>query len=126
VYKLCSAYNYVGFYDKEINLRETTNFPPFAKIVRLLFVSDKDDPARKVLHDMYLKLKDLRVKYKDDFYFLEAMKSPVGKIKGKYRYQIVMRFKDIDDITNDIYAKVDECKAKGVSCFVEINPLSLT
>ena len=127
VYKLCSGYNYVGFYDKEINLREATNFPPFSKIVRLLITSSKDDAARKVAHNMFMQLKELKTANYKDFYFLEAMKSPVGKIKNKYRYQIVMRYKDTSNsITNEIYNKVDLIKAKDVTTFVEINPLSLT
>ncbi|MBR4745369.1 MAG: primosomal protein N', partial [Clostridia bacterium] len=127
VYKLCAAYNYVGFYDKEINLRETTNFPPFSTILRLLVTSSSDDKAKALAHNLFIKLKDLKVQYKDKFYFLEAMKSPVGKIKNKYRYQLVMRFTDTDNkIINHVYNVVDSVHDKLVSTFVEINPLSLT
>ncbi len=126
VYNLCAAYNYPKFYVKEINLRETTNFPPFSKVVRLLVTSTDDDRAKKVAHKLFMTLKDLRVENKKDFYFLEAMKSPVNKIKNKYRYQIVMRFNDNDQhITNKIFSVVDEVKDKFVTTFVEINPLSL-
>lgn len=127
VYKLCASYNYNKFYDKEINLRETTLFPPFSTIVRLLLTSEDDDKARNYTHDLFILLKELRVKYKEKFYFLEAMKSPVTKIKNKYRYQILMRFSsDGEEIKSDIYKVLDENKNKNVSCFVEINPLSLS
>jgi hypothetical protein len=39
VYLTCANYDYLKFYDKEINLRETTKFPPFAKVVRILLTS---------------------------------------------------------------------------------------
>lgn len=128
VYNLCANYNYPKFYEKEINLRETTNFPPFSKIIRLLITSSYDDKAKAVAHALFMKLKDLRVEFKKNFYFMEAMKSPITKIKNKYRYQIVMRFEDLNDniITNKIFDAVDLSKAKDVNTFVEINPLSLT
>ncbi len=126
VYNLCANYNYVKFYDKEINLRETTNFPPFSSVVRLLITSSNDNKAKDVAHTLYMSLKDLRVEYKDKFYFLEAMKSPINRIKNKYRYQIVMRFAGSDDtILTKIFDAVDSTSALGVSTFVEINPLSL-
>ncbi len=128
VYKLCANYDYNKFYSKEINLRETTNFPPFSKIIRLLFTSEIDDKARNQTHEVFMKLKDLRVQYKQDFYFLEGMKSPVSKIKNKYRYQILMRFsgKKADEIINSIYAILNQTPCKNVSVFVETNPLSLS
>lgn len=128
VYKLCAGYNYNKFYDKEINLRETTLFPPFSTIVRLLFTSEDDDKARNFTHDIFLKLKELRVKYGKDFFFLEAMKSPVAKIKNKFRYQILMRFscEKAEEIKMEIYETLDANKNKNISTFVEINPLSLS
>ena len=128
VYTLCAKYDYLKFYDKEINLRETTNFPPYATIIRILNTSENDDKAKDLTHSMFLALKNLRVKYGTDFYFLEAMKSPVTKIKGKYRYQILLRFsKDKEDeILNEIYTMLDDNRSKFVTTFVELNPLSLS
>lgn len=128
VYKLCANYDYNRFYSKEVNLRDTTNFPPFGKIIRLLFTSENDDKAKQITHNAFIKLKELRVEYKQDFYFLEAMKSPVTKIKNKFRYQILMRFSvdKSEEIINKIYSYIDQLKLKDVTCFVEINPLSMS
>ena len=92
VYLTCANYDYLKFYDKEINLRETTKFPPFANIIRILITSIDDDLAKDCTHQLIIKLKEFRKKYGKDFYFLEAMKSPINKIKNKHRYQIVLRY----------------------------------
>lgn len=128
VYTLCAKYDYLRFYDKEINLRETTNFPPFSTIIRILNTSENDDKARNLTHDMFIVCKELRIKYGKDFYFLEAMKSPLTKIKNKYRYQILMRFskEKENEIISDIYNILENNKSKFVTTFVELNPLSLT
>ena len=128
VYKFASNYNYKAFYDKEINLRETTKFPPFTTIVRILVSSEKEEIARSVIREIYNKLADVYNDFKDDFYYFNAMKAPVGKIKNKMRYQILMRFTKSkeSDIMTKIYEVTDENKGAKVSIFVEIDPQNLS
>jgi len=128
VYLTCANYDYLKFFDKEINLRETTKFPPFAKIVRILLTSEDDELVKDSTHKLIIKLKDFRQKYGKDFFFLQAMKSPVSKIKNKHRYQIVLRYlNSIDDIVlSKIYELLDKFKNSRLSIFVENNPISLS
>lgn len=126
VYNLCLNYDYKRFYDKEINLRETTSFPPFSKIVRVLVTSDSEDVARDLTHELFIQLKQLKIDNKNEFYFLEAMRSPLTKIKNKYRFQILMRIKpDNQILLNQIFEIVGNGNSK-VSVFVEINPQNLS
>ena len=128
VYLTCANYDYAKFYDKEINLRKTTQFPPFASIIRVLITAVDDDVAKSTAHSIIMDLKQFRIKYGRDFIFLEGMKSPVGKIKNKHRYQIVMRFKTniLDEVLQEIYNLLDKKKNKKTSIFVELNPTSLS
>ena len=124
VYKFATNYDYNSFYDKEINLRQTTGFPPFSNILRILVSSESDNRAKEVtkkLLDEALKLKD---KYKNKIIFLQAMPSPVKRIQTKYRYQILTRYVPDDEITCDFFA-ISDIIEKGVSIFVEINPNNL-
>ncbi len=128
VYKMAANYDYKKFFDKEINLRNVTNFPPFAKVVRVLISSENDDIAKDITHKLFMSFKDIRVKYKEDFYFLEAMKSPVTKIKNKFRYQIVTRFSlpKEEAILQEMYQLVNDVNNSKISIFMETNPLSLS
>ena len=128
VYLTSANYDYFKFFDKEINLRETTKFPPFAKIVRILLTSESDDLVKDSTHKLIMELKKFRLDYGDKFYFMEAMKSPVNKIKNKHRYQIVLRFaNDIEkEVLSKIYAILDSIKNNKLSIFVENNPVSLS
>jgi len=127
-YKFIANYNYKGFYNKEINLRETAKFPPFTKIIRLLFTSEHEDLAREVVKKCYNKIFDIAQQNADDFVYYDAMKSPVTRIKNKFRYQILIRIKKEheQEIINKIYDACDECVHNKVSFFVEINPSSLS
>jgi len=128
VYITCANYDYLKFYDKEINLREVTKYPPYANIIRLLVTSEDDELAKKLTHKLIMALKEYRVQFGKEFYFLEAMKSPINKIKNKHRYQIVMRYSaNINDtVLAKIHNLLEENKINKVSVFVETNPISLS
>ena len=81
-----------------------------------------------MIREVYNKLADVYNDFKDDFYYFNAMKAPVGKIKNKIRYQILMRFTKSkeSDIMTKIYEVTDENKGAKVSIFVEIDPQNLS
>ena len=53
VYRFARAYDYEGFYKKEINVRQTTMFPPFSTILRILVSSVSDERAKQVTKSIY-------------------------------------------------------------------------
>ena len=125
---MASAYDYTSFFKKEANLREVTSFPPFATIIRVLFTSDTEELAKTVTKEYYDNVKTLASERKDDFIYLGVMKSPVGRIQGKFRYQVLMRIKNQNkqDIIDSLFKIADDVKKNNISIFVEINPQSLS
>ena len=128
VYNLVANYDFKRFYEKEINLRETTLFPPFSKVLRILVTSEKEDIARDKTHELFIKMKEFRMKRKEDFYFLEAMKAPINKIKDKFRFQIVTRFsaENSREIIDEIFKMVEDVQSKNLQIFIETNPQHLS
>lgn len=126
VYRFATNYDYKGFFKKEANLRKVTNFPPYARIVRILFTHENENIVANECKLCYNKVKEIKEKFKEDFVYLDVMKAPLNKIKGKYRYQIMMRFKldKADEIEKLVFETVDpKCKS---SVFFEINPNNLS
>lgn len=126
VYRFATNYDYKGFFKKEANLRKVTNFPPYARIVRILFTHENENVVAQECKLCYNKVKEIKEKYPQDFVYLDVMKAPLNKIKNKFRFQIMMRFKleKADEIEKKIYDCVDEkCKS---SVFFEINPNNLS
>lgn len=126
VYKYALANDYLGFYKKELNLREVTKYPPFSKLVRVLVQSEDEMKAQQILKKIFDIINKYASEHNENFAFLSAMKSPVKKIQQKFRVQILMRIvKNIDETMALIYKAIDSNSDKKVSCFVEINPNSL-
>ncbi len=124
VYRFASNYDYLGFYDKEINLRQTTGFPPYSHILRILVSSVSENRAIETTKKIFDNAKKLKEKYGKQIIFLQAMPSPVKRIQTKYRYQILTRYTPNESITADFYSIADIIE-KDVSIFVELNPNNL-
>lgn len=127
VYKMAANYDYKGFYDKEIDLRKATKFPPFSAIARVLISGEDNSITLGVTKDIFVKIDEYRQEHKEDFIFCKAVTCPVKKIKTKFRYQILMRIeKDKEDeILENVYKIIDETNARKTQIFVELNPQNL-
>jgi len=128
VYRLASFYDYPAFYKKEINLRQMTAYPPFSKIVRILVSSEDENLAKHLTKVYYDSVRDLQKEFSDEFFYLGAMKSPIGKIQNKFRLQVLMRLKieGADEITDKLFEIADNIKCPNATLFVEINPQNLS
>ena len=66
--------------------------------------------------------------FSSEFLYYEAMKSPIGRIEKKFRYQILMRIKPTYQakIEKDVYQIVDDIHPNGIQLFIEVNPSNLS
>jgi len=125
VLRLSSKYDYEKFYQREIDLRKVSGFPPFANIIRIMVESDTEEEGIETLKNVYFESKDIYEENKDEFLFFNKMKSPVKRIKRKFRYQVLMRLKcGNDDILNKFYQIATKYNGKTL-VYVEVNPNSL-
>ncbi len=126
VFRFGRVYDYLGFWKKEINTRMVTKFPPFTKIVRVLLTSLEEQDVVDSTRNVYKGVQELEKTY-GKFVYLGAQKSPVTKMNGLCRYQVLMRLQPdkYENIIGEIYSLADQNKPKKGSCFVEINPQSL-
>lgn len=128
VFRFAANYFYKAFFDKEYNLRKVTRFPPFTRIIRVLVSGEREENIRHTIRLCYNDIKQLKASNPSDFVFLDVMKSPVGRIKNKFRYQILMRITTTSEqtLTQKVYEIADKHLTSGVSIFVEINPQNLS
>ncbi|MBQ8178200.1 MAG: primosomal protein N' [Clostridia bacterium] len=123
VYGYAKAYDYEGFYQKEINSRELTKYPPFTKIVRLLVLAEELEEARAGADKLTARLVTLKNK-KDGMRNLQKMSAPLKRLRNFYRYQVVIwldREKE-EELMPYIYQIANEGNTDKVTVFTEINP----
>lgn len=128
VYRFAQNYDYEGFYEKEINLLQATGFPPFTEIIRLLISCDDEGEAMEATKFAIDRIRAVADGRKDDFIYLNAMRSPKKRIQTKYRMQALMRVKPDCGVRATVYKVADEVAEKfpKVTCFTEIDPNDLS
>lgn len=118
-------YDYLGFFNNEIKIREATFFPPYSLICRVMVTGEDEKKSLNTLKEVYFAIEELRKINPDQFIFLNKMHSPVKKIQGKHRYQVLMRLKDTS-LLQKIYAISVAHTTPHVLVYVEENPTNLS
>ena len=127
VLRFAVNYDYEGFFERENLLRKTTAFPPYSTIVRVMVEGESEERSLDVLRGVFVKLKDLYDGERNAFLFFNKMKSPIKRLKNKFRYQVLMRIKaDREDVIDEIYKRSLPFSDKNVLVYVEINASSLS
>jgi primosomal protein N' (replication factor Y) len=118
-------YDYEGFFNNEIKIREATYFPPYSLICRVMVTGEDDKKALDALKGVYFDIEELKKTNPKEFIFLNKMHSPVKKIQGKHRYQVLMRLKSYA-LLQKIYAVSVSRTTSDVLVYVEENPTNLS
>ena len=127
VLRFATKYDYEGFFEREISLRKTTSYPPYATIVRVMVESDDEGKGVEALRKVYEGLSALRERESDAFLFFNKMKSPIKRLKNKFRFQVLMRIDyKREDVLNQIYELSLPVSDKNALVYVEINPGNLS
>ena len=106
-------------------VRKATLFPPYSLICRIMVTSENDALALETLKSVYFAVDELRAKYPQTFIFMNRMHSPIKKIQGKHRYQVLMRLKDYS-LLEKIYDISVKFTTAGCLVYVEENPANLS
>ena len=92
----------------------------------MLISADSEEIAYEKTKNIIQKVRGMRETDRTNFVYLDAMKSPVARVKNKFRYQVLMRVINWQKIRKQIYELCDNEKDAKISLFVEINPQNLS
>lgn len=123
-------YDYENFYKTEIIQRKQGLYPPFAALVRLLFVSEDFDAAKRACMFSYQELtKSLKEKELwKNVVFLTMMSAPIGRIKGQYRQQVLIKLRSgpgCFQAEQCIFEHYDQIETDNFYKDIEVNPSNL-
>jgi primosomal protein N' (replication factor Y) len=122
--------DYSGFYAKEIQLRQQGGYPPFARLCLIEFKDEKESDAKGAAIDFYNYLKN----YQPAIYINPPNPAVIARIKGQYRYQILVKsFRDKDmsgkvlrhAVLNSFIAYNQKSKFRDVKLIIDVDPHSV-
>lgn len=118
-------YDYSGFFENEVKMRKAALFPPYSLICRVMVVADKDDKALEALKNVFFAIEEIRKGDPSEFIFFNKMHSPIKKIQGKVRYQVLARLRT-EKYLPKIYEIAAENSSDAALVYVEENPANLS
>lgn len=118
-----STYNYEGFAQKELKMREELRYPPFAHLVRIVFSSRDEKLLREKSNDFALAVKT----YIDDSEatVLGPAVCPIYKIKGQLRMHILIKAFKNEPVLRKLKFLVEEHQPQSIRLTVDVDPVNV-
>ncbi len=118
--------NYDSFYHREITFRKELGYPPFSKIINILFTGSEEKQVLTVATEL---AKHFYRKGTDRWMgVLGPASAPISKIKGRYRWHLMLKVKK-EGLQKFIKESLQEFRAQRISdrvnIIVDVDPIWL-
>jgi primosomal protein N' (replication factor Y) len=111
------------FYTKEIEVRQELDFPPFSRLIRLVFRGRDSNKTRNAASAFISQMPESSL---DRVSLLGPAECPLAMISGSYRYHLIFRSQDFSALHNMVQSSVAAYKAPPcVYIEVDVDPVSL-
>ncbi len=109
-------HDYKSFYADEIGFRQPLQYPPFGRIINMRLSSNKKEALMEQAKLIGKLARKLSARYKNAVEIIGPAESPLAKIRGRFRYQMLLKGQD----TNILHQIAQELLLKHTSSAVKI------
>lgn len=118
--KFAVGHDFKGFYGEEAILREALNYPPFARLARVLFESGREYLARQVAKEFRLIALRLAKRLKGRTDIMGPSRAPVSKVKNVYRWHLLVKGPRSVGLPGLVRSCLAEARERGLDQSVRI------
>jgi primosomal protein N' (replication factor Y) (superfamily II helicase) len=98
VFQYLLSHDYKGFFELELEFRRALSYPPFSRLVSFCIdgpkVADVESQAKKLAAHLRER-HAANSKYRDQIEILGPAPAPIAKLRGRYRWQLLLKAKQI-------------------------------
>ncbi len=123
--KESQLHNFEGFYKKEIGIRKELNYPPFSRLARIIISSTDEKKTKSSSNKLALLIHKSITKEKFIIEVLGPAPCPLSKLKGKYRYHILLKCKRPFIIQKILSPLKEEFRVGGLRIHYDIDPIDM-
>ncbi len=123
--RLAAKQDYEGFYNEEIEYRRTFCYPPFCRLVNIVFTSSVRDEAANAAEKAFDELKRSVEGRGLKAAVYGGGEAPIAKIQNRYRFRVWLKcasIKEVFPLLERIAKKNNERDGTDVSVAIDINP----
>lgn len=91
VIRLAALQDYEGFYDQEMQLRESLDYPPYSCLLRIEISCQDETKAQQAAYLIKEYIEERIDSVEDEVQVLGPAPCPVWKLRDRYRFQIILK-----------------------------------
>ncbi len=115
-------HDYPSFYSDEIEFRRALQYPPFSRIICLRLSSGKKDALMETAQETGRKARDLAAKHGNAAEIIGPSESPLSKIRGQYRQQMLIKGRNSRILHAIAGELVEKHETSAVKITVDVDP----
>lgn len=124
-----AAYDYEGFYSRELEVRRETGYPPFTRMTSILFHGTSERTVMHGAQRVAALLRDRLSKEDPAVEVLGPSPAPLVKIKDRYRWYLLLKGSDLTAATSLLEKVIEHVvprlKKVGVMVNITVDPMSM-
>ena len=116
--------NFIGFYEHELHLRNELHYPPYTKLVRILFLLNNEERLRSYMDGIRYQI--AQYPQKNKLIILSPTPAPISKIRKQYRYHVLIKAEHQANINRFLEWFLCNVKIPNyIKMQIDIDPISL-
>ena len=121
--RCAKMHDYISFYNKEMDFRRQLLYPPFTHFIAILLRGRNEKEVSKASAELSELLEE---RCPDTIKVLGPIPAPLPKIRGKFRYQLILKGSRPDELRALLKESLT-ClhREKGVEVVVDVDPVSM-
>ncbi len=121
-----SRHDYIGFAEQELANRVRLSYPPFGSMARMIIRGPNPDLTEAYSKTLAKRLNELRINLAEEARILGPAPPPIGKLRGLYRYHIML-FSKTPDVLNRLLSRllIDIKPPDEVQYVIDIDPIDM-
>ena len=125
VIQMATQYELKNFYNLQLNNRKDLSYPPFTRLIRIIFNSANLDDCKKSASKIFNSFSKSSIPF-----LLGPLPCPIEKLSNKFRYHIIikaphLKFKNILKEINHIQNQKESLISKRVKMLIDVDANSV-
>ncbi len=123
--------DYGGFFEQEMEIRRKFGYPPYGRLVNIIISGKSQREVADGANTLYNELREGLKNYNigKQYELFGPSQAMYSKIKGRYRWQIIIKASILEGITEvlqNIRLELLKGPLRGLSVIADVDPLSLS
>lgn len=121
-----SQHDYIRFADEELTQRQKFGYPPYGRIARIIIRGSEETLTEAFADNLVSSLERARDAMEAEIRILGPAPPPIAKLRGKFRFHILLQCPDAQILGNAIRTATAEHRSgEDIQFVVDIDPLDM-